>query len=300
MRNEVADINKLASKTRAMIAIPDIFRNSDTIYHYTKASTAVEHIFYKERLRFSAFGNSIDTIEKSRFDTGLMYSGTEEERFQKIYKNHLSDANSIEEKIHSLFDSSKIICFCENDLQNDYYLELNRFKKDFYGFLKPRMWDQYGENYKGICLAFSKEKLVKVSENVVAKNIEYIEYDDFDLNFSHINLNSINNVGPETYYNNVHQTIIDFFFKKHKDYKDENEFRLLKSLDNDQFLDISESICGIIVSPELIESQFILDQIKKYSREKQIELLYLLWNKNGVTITSRSFFDEVESAGNRR
>lgn len=31
--------------------------------------------------------------------------------------------------------------------------------EEFYGFLKPRMWDQYGNDYNGVCLAFSLDAL---------------------------------------------------------------------------------------------------------------------------------------------
>lgn len=271
-----------------MISIPDIFKEKDTIYHYTKTEVAVEHIFYSNKLKFSPIANSIDTIERSRFNTGMVYIGADEDLFQEIHNKNIDHINEVEKRIDSLFNTAKILCFCENDL-NDKYISANIYRKDYYGFLKPRMWDQYGENYKGVCLAFSKTKLLNAGSIDYFQNIRYVDYDNFDLNFSRISLNSLNNIGIDLYYENVQNTIIDGFLKKHKDYKDENEFRLLSVKNNNQLLDISESICGIIVSPQLIRSRFMMDEIINYSKKMNIELLYLSWNKNGVTITSKDW-----------
>jgi hypothetical protein len=125
-----------------------------------------------------------------------------------------------------------------------------------------------------------------------------VEYDEFDLNFNRINLNYLDKVGIDLYYSNIHSSIIETFTKKHKDYKDENEFRLLSLSKKENFIDISKSICGIIIAPKLIQSEFIHNQIINYSKEMNIELIYLDWNKNGVTITCRDFWEEIKSAGN--
>jgi hypothetical protein len=141
-----------------MMQIPEIFKGEDIIYHYTKATTAVEHIFYKNRLKFSLMSNSIDTIEKSRFNTGTVYFGADET--SEMFKRNSNDINEMEKRIDSLLETAKILCFCKNDINNK-YSSANIYRKDYYGFLKPRMWDQYGENYKGVCLAFSKSKMIE-------------------------------------------------------------------------------------------------------------------------------------------
>lgn len=274
-----------------MIQIPKIFKGEDIVYHYTKATTAVEHIFYKNRLKFSSISNSIDTIEGSKFNTGTVFFG---EHNEDIYKRNHDNLDMMEKRIYSLLDEAKILCFCKNDTENK-YLSSNIYKKDYYGFLKPRMWDQYGENYKGVCLALSKTKLIENNLIECSQDIKYVEYDEFELNFNRISLNYLDKVGLDSYYSDIRSSIVETFSKKHKDYKDENEFRILTFSEKEKFVDITKSVCGIIISPKLIQSEFIHNQIIQYSKEMNIELLYLDWNKNGVTITSRDFWEELKT-----
>lgn len=273
--------------------IPIFLGDEDIIYHYTKVSTAVEHILYENRLKFSSVLNSIDQIERERFNLGR--ESTSNNNSRNIFSETEEDAKAVEEKIENLLEQIKIICFCENSKLEKIGNGFKPFTKDNYGFLKPRMWDQYGDKYKGVCLALSKKEILKNSNIDFSQKVKYVGYDKIGLNFSHINLDSLLNIGKEKYFENVSKGIIQTFFQKHKDYRDEKEFRLIrKTSDESEFIDISNAIKCIVINPRILDNKFLENNIVNYANENGIEVLYLFWNKTGVNIYSQSFINEVE------
>lgn len=276
-----------------MIDIPDFLKSKDLLYHYTKSSTALEHILYENRLKFSTVLNSIDPIERERFNLGREYIGIDSSN--NIFSETQKDALFVEKEIDNLLDQIKIICFCENKIPRKNGIGKRDFKLDNYGFLKPRMWDQYGEKYKGVCLAFSKNALIEKSQFDFSKKVKYVDYKKLGLNFSHININSLVRIGKEKYIENVSNEIIETFFQKHLDYRDEREFRLIKKSVNEQdFLDISSSIKAIIINPSILNNNFINNSIVEYANKNGIEVLHLFWDKRGVQIWSQSLINSVE------
>lgn len=151
-------------------------------------------------------------------------------------------------------------------------------------------------------MAFSKKALLESSEIDYSKIVRYVEYEQIALNFSHINLNSLSRIGKEKYFKNVSKGIIKTFFRKHRDYRDEKEFRLIKKSSNedDEFLDISNALKAIIINPGIIKNNDVTDHIVKDANTNGIEVLHLFWDKTGVTMLSQSFINEVENkpAGN--
>jgi hypothetical protein len=277
-----------------MINIPDFLSSKDIIFHYTKASTAVEHILFENRLKFSSVLNSIDPIERERFNLGREYFGTDYSN--NIFSETEKDAQTVEEQIENLLGQIKMICFCENSTPEKIGNARKIFKKDDYGFLKPRMRDQYGDKYKGVCLALSKETILANSKIDFSEKVKYVEYDKIALNFSHINLNSLINIGKEKYFENVSEGIIKTFFQKHRDYRDEKEFRLIKKTSNEiEFIDITKAIRCIIINTRIIDNNFLINNIVNYANENGIEVLHLYWDKTGVNIYSQSFINEVEN-----
>lgn len=276
-----------------MIVIPDFLRSEDIIYHYTKISTAVEHILYENRLKFSSVLNSIDPIERERFNLGRECNSNNSSN--NIFLETEKDAQAVEEQIEFLLEQVKIICFCENSKLEKIGPGYRPFTKDKYGFLKPRMWDQYGDKYKGVCLALSKKAVLENPNIDFSQKVKYVGYDKIELNFSHINLNSLLNIGKEKYFANVSKGIIQTFFQKHKDYRDEKEFRLIRKTSEEfEFIDISKAIKCIIINPEILNNKFLENSIVTYAKTNSIEVLYLFWDKTGVRIWSQSFINEVE------
>lgn len=252
--------------------IPDIFKNNNTIYHYTKSQTAIEYILFDKQIRLSPRNRSNDPIESSKLSTG--YGGID------LDENDENDAKKMLHELAKRESKLKQVCFCMNNIKK----EPNEY--EFYGFLKPRMWNQYGDNYKGVCLAFDKNELKKNKkiELKIESEINYLEFEDLKGSGTHIDANEIRKEGYDNCKNKWMEKQNEFFSRKHQDYRDENEYRICTFSENEyEDINIEKSIRGIIIIPKYVNN-FILKNIAEYSEGMDLPLLYVNLNNNGLNI----------------
>lgn len=265
--------------------IPEKFNLEDTIFHYCKLNTAIEFILHKLELRLSPRKESHDPLESSDPMYNIVSFGHGNEN-KASHKEADEIRNDVISKLHKL----KQVCFCMNNTDTDYSNEL-MLPYEYYGFLKPRMWHQYADNYKGVCLAFSKKELLRNS-NLIPEKINYLKYDSLNLNES-INLNALNDNGFENYFNSYFEKVEKTIFRKHIDYIGESEFRLCTYSDSEfDYIDISKALIGII-APQNNISDFALKTLDKYADRYNIDLLYLLWQSDRIFINSKKGIEKI-------
>ena len=154
--------------------------NEDIIYHYTKANTAIDFILYNQHLKFSHRRESNDPIESRTADRVTMWTGPEVRK--PISEKMDSDLEDLHESIISLENRFHQICFCKNQMggviANEKYRGDFEGNEEFFGFAKPRMWEQYADNYTGVCIAFSKNKILELNKDLdlLKGNIKYMTY----------------------------------------------------------------------------------------------------------------------------
>ena len=138
--------------------------------------------------------------------------------------------------------------------------------KDDYGFLKQRMWSQYAQNSKGVCLPFSKRKLAKEANEKfrshfpLAEDMEYKRFHYIDAEVPEVlpralpqGLSSFDELDNKRFVvKYLHDCRQSLCFRKHLDFQGENEFRIAvipgeDTLD-DPYIDISSSLVGIITN----------------------------------------------------
>lgn len=239
----------------------NFLNSNDAIFHYTKKETAMEYILNNKQLKFGFFHSTNDPYE---------------------YKKRLTSAFGWGEINESLYlESMNLI---DNTIQNTVFLSFcgNSNNK---GYEKSRMWSQYGQNHSGICLVFSKESLTKTIKNELSQ--DYLVYDE-DINYEEINSEFLsiddNLTVNEIIINHIKQNHKNIFFKKHLDYKDENEFRIIlvqKNENNHQIsnlIDISNSLKFIILGDKF--PKVYLPTIKDLSSKLNIEYKKLHWEHN--------------------
>ncbi len=219
----------------------NLFGSTDIIYHYTSLKNS-KLILYENKLLLSQRTKSIDPFENT-FPNII---------FSNIYDKEnalVKDGIELKKEILNSYSNIKQICFCKN--KNEFFpLSLNN-----YGFMKSRMWDQYADKYKGVCLAFSKSELLKENncKPEFYEDVKYIDYDNFDSIDSgySINMNTLYEKGIE-YYKDLVINGLQFrrsCFIKSKDYEGENEFRIIDVSENCcPTLSINNSLKAIIVS----------------------------------------------------
>lgn len=263
--------------------VPEIFSSQDTVYHYCQTLTAIEHILFEKRLRFSPRKLSIDPIESTKISrsTGGCYPN--ETAQLEIEKRTQKREEAIRKELNYRDNNTKQLSFCKNSKIED-FKGYHLYPEEYYGFLKPRMWDQYGDRYNGVCLAFSRQKLSE-GHNHYSGDVCYKDYNFVQNNHLEIDLNKLDseNFSGEYLQNRIEKQK-KIHFRKHSDYIGENEFRLLSLSDKEyDYIDISNALVGVIVSMNN-QSEFSRAWFSKFALENEIELLFTYWKNNGISL----------------
>jgi len=269
-----------------MNKINSLFNSDDIIYHYTKIQTAFEYILHTNKLKLSDRKTSNDPIENIR-NRAIINSSYGYVDTKKANNETASKASKfILEKIKN----SKQLCFCKNN-QNPELQKFMELPYEYYGFLKPRMWDQYGDKYNGVCLVFDKNILKSNNTNIYSDNIEYIDYEDFYRNHISIDLNRLYDLGLDEYCKDYFEKIKNDSFLKHKDYSGENEYRFVSFSNTETYLDIGNSLKAIIISQRNL-TDFASQWFNNYVSKNNIELFYIDWDNSGFDLQSKKEYDE--------
>lgn len=142
--------------------------SDDALFHYTKRGIVFEKILYESCFLLSNFENTNDPLEYKDRLIGAAGWGWDKQSPEVV-----SEISSIVDSL--IRERTHFASFC-----------MNRFEDgniNSHGFLKPRMWSQYGENHEGLCLVFSKKRTIDAMNKVVNSTclffhdeVEYHEY----------------------------------------------------------------------------------------------------------------------------
>ena len=245
-----------------MNIINELFRSNNIVYHYTKIQTAYEHILDLDRIKLSERKTSNDPIENITIpNISTSFYGYEKTKYAET---ELID--KVREFILNKTKNAKQSCFCLNDLNPEFdNAEVVPFK--YYGFLEPRMWEQYGDNYNGICLAFDLEKLKEKNKSIYSKQVKYIDYELFHSNSKNIDTVNLHNKGIEKYCQEYYEIIKRQSLLKHLDYSGENEYRFISFTENEKFISIKDCLKAIVISERNI-SPFAREWVNTYAEKK--------------------------------
>jgi hypothetical protein len=218
---------------------------SKFLFHYTKYSSALG-ILRSQKLRLSSLATMNDPLEfQDHHGDGVMLEGmpTNEECASQVFMFE----NAVTEKEKSV----RLACFSMDipfankteGSQKNYYNNLSK------GWARSRMWAQYAENHKGICLIFDKACLLETFSNTFVEKTckTFCKAVNYTNNLAH--LKDVLSQPCESY---LTSDKIDFLFQKCEDFRDEQEFRLLlinKKLKDAKKLvsfSIADSLCGVI------------------------------------------------------
>ncbi len=271
--------------------------NDDIIYHYTKASTAIDFILHNNQLRFNKARKSIDPIESRKAERRTVYYDSE------VYKHrieqHFQDVNELHHLIDDLEERFNLICFCKNrmgeDFASEYYISPFEGHEELFGFTKLRMWDQYADKFSGVCFAFSKEKILALNSkkfDLIIDDVKYLPFQELLLKkIGGIQGNHLVNVGKEKYEEQLERLARESFFYKHVDYSGENEYRIGTLFHKDKcsleiirdeifydktmMLDITGCVVAIFVSSFANDRQ--KNDLLEYAYKLNIEIIEMKW-----------------------
>ncbi len=201
------------------------------LYHYTTIETLVLYILPQKTLRFSNIRETNDPEEI--YDHGFQMNddlggGMEPQDafFAQFVTNQKRFADALRKAV-------KVLCCSQDSIPKQMDFPRNKGR----GFIKPRMWAQYSDNHKGVCLVLDKKKFVEKFDDEfcdryhLSRDVIY-EYDydkleasveAYTLYTSELKENSIEKVVE----NRIEKFADIYYFSKHPDWRDENEYRFL-------------------------------------------------------------------------
>lgn len=174
------------------------------------------------------------------------------------------------------------------------------------GYARPRMWAQYAENHRGVCIVLDRESLNQAIRG---------RYPDHD--GSWIRNGRVKYVTP---YNDPASIAIEYregevqscvneyfarygdslFFAKHVDWRDENEYRWLyfdadgsgtgNDGNKDPFIDIKDSVIGLVLGEDYEDSHLPIARMFTEHYELNGNVVQCLWNRLALYLVS--FADE--------
>lgn len=176
-----------------------------------------------------------------------------EDKLSPTHAESMQLWNDVSEQIKT---NCKVLCFSKdmpglgNDVLNDIYLR---------GFAKPRMWAQYGDNHKGLCLVFKRERIEALlieqfgqDAELYGSNINYrnrpLKGDIFRSPYT-LHYPLLREVGIVEYVKrHIYTYNVELIFEKSLDWRDENEYRFLMHIDRleNQFLQFDDALGGIV------------------------------------------------------
>lgn len=204
--------------------------NGQLAYHYTSRAAAFEHILPARRLRLGSFAVMRDPLEsKERAEhlfTPASWSAVAVEKLRALEREAL-----VNTKILSL----------TVDRPEDPGVS----RAHAWGYARPRMWEQYAENHRGVCLVFDRTDLhgwaLGHLEAINPTASGEIIYSDLPLdgypNARRLDATTLTDRGggdtARGYRAHLLENAEELFFRKVEDWSSEREFRYVLLDDDD-------------------------------------------------------------------
>jgi hypothetical protein len=240
-------------------------KNENLIYHFTRSETGIFNIIPCGQLRLNSFERTNDPREYKSFGFGAINAHFD-------HANYIDQVHAEQDKIsRQIKKDCKVLCFCE-----DYFTEGEWWD----GFNLPRMWAQYGENHKGICLEIDKTEFIEENKDILGSDLTFFEsihYTNKD-EYPFVEFDQYNERGDDYLKDFIRSYYKYLFFQKNKDWETEHELRLIH-FDNavDKYCSIKKSLKKIIVGID-----FDVDRLRILTKISNGVKLYKADYDNGV------------------
>lgn len=200
----------------SMLLSPRIYSDCDfpLLFHYTSLEATCK-IIESNNLKLGSLSRTNDPLEFCKFYDYELIGNLSGKEISKIRQE--------EEQAKA---ASRILCFCHDiifhsdDKNKEYPLTIKETDQTicsnylYKGWGKVRMWAQYADNHRGVCMVFDKDELLaefeKLKNDGITTHHERINYS-----------NDFSKLDNRRFKGNE----INYLFQKCEDFRDENEYR---------------------------------------------------------------------------
>jgi hypothetical protein len=247
--NNLLRIKDFLFKTKVRGVMYQFFSDQEKyLYHYTSSNIAIHYILKDKTLKIGKYINTNDPKETKDWQ---FFVGSNEGHDLSKY-----NLDEISKKVtQALKHRANVICFSKDRILSGDHI------KDIFnrGFCKARMWAQYGDNHRGVCLIFDKSALnIAISNqflndfdiyggSVTYKNrliVEYLSTSSYGINIDYLERLRLEKYVKAHIYTH-HKRL---FFEKSEDWSNEDEFRwvLFSNKEEDVYLRFGNSLAGVV------------------------------------------------------
>jgi hypothetical protein len=234
------------------------------LYHYTRLSTALEHILPVWRMLMNPFSKMRDPRESRRW-------GFEATRSNLGIREDIRRFAELNQKGEQLKDRFKVLSLTQDDPAAR-PADSEIFGR---GYAHPRLWEHYAGDHRGVCLCFDRETLTKMLVHDLAGHGEVhhrpVRYVDAEIAVEarRFLMDELKDLPvDDALREHVAKHLDVLFFTKLRDWETEFEYRfVLEDRDADPVLvEVRNSMRAIIigedVSPSYVPAlQALCDQV---------------------------------------
>lgn len=217
------------------------------IYHYCSYPDFITYICPGRNLKFLKYTGTKDPFENMHWWFGIKEDSISTENYFLVNT-----------AITAIYDYIGLICFSMSD-------------ENMEGCLLPRMWAQYGDGFKGVCLKIDVDKLInenskQLNNEIYGNRVKY----DYDLKYPEIDTDSANLDIHKYALSFTRENYNSLFFIKHKDWSGEREYRIIKFGAQNDYLNIKDSVEEVIIGLHCTKE--IAEAANKYFNGKIYQL----------------------------
>jgi hypothetical protein len=219
------------------------------VYHYTSLRTAMEHILCEGQLKFSPMADVKDPRESKSWSFSVTTEGDESMEDGEFHR--LQD-----EATARLKGTCKLLCMSQDEGEAPNAPD-PWFRR---GFARARMWAQYGDGHRGVCLVFEREKLhrqIKMtlapaqiySGQVTYANRAWDDVQAFNLAYSEIRRDTLESLVEAK----IAAHYRTYFLTKVEDWASEVEWRwvLRGTVLGPEYAPIADALAGIVLGVDV-------------------------------------------------
>ena len=257
------------------------------VYHYTKFATARDFILPSNILRLGHFTKTNDPRESRQWQFGVGSIARDKDIGPYALQNVSEWMSSVIQR------ETRIACFCRDagPLTGNHLDDIYRR-----GFARARMWAQYAEDHRGLCLVFDLVKLVEALrrkvEEVARTAPVFLVYSPVSYSnqrlagpshehaFS-VTVEDLEELGRNNYpWHHAMRWWRELFFQKVEDWRDEAEWRVIVLVASDGPIDVDtgDALVGVIHGDRMARQDS--ESIIALSDRPEVEHMGLIW-KNG-------------------
>ena len=215
------------------------------LFHYTTLAVALEHILEKATIRLSPFSAMRDPRESQAWlITGGGYGGVDEAQYQEYSK-----------KMNALKHEHKLLSLTQDDLSRHHSDEDPVYRR---GFARPRLWEQYAQSHRGVCLCFNRETLIESLCGQLGTPERPLTHGAVEYRDDRLGQELFVDLTPDLGVDELVEANLDRYFDalfltKLRDWETENEYRFVVRTDKQgyEFASIETSLRAVCLGGEV-------------------------------------------------